>query len=75
MTSSIYTLIHALEKRWGVSFPKGGTHALVRGLVQLFEDIGGEIRLSAPVAEILTEGTRATGIRTENPHAGSHHHS
>lgn len=64
-TSSIYTLIHSLEKRWGVSFPKGGTHALVRGLVQLFEDIGGEIRLSAPVAEILTRGDRVTGVRTE----------
>ncbi|MGE0621447.1 MAG: phytoene desaturase [Pseudomonadales bacterium] len=64
-TSSIYTLIHSLEKRWGVSFPKGGTHALVRGLVKLFEDIGGEIRLSSPVAEILTEGDRVTGVRTE----------
>ncbi len=64
-TSSIYLLIHALEKRWGVSFPRGGTHALVRGLVRLFEDLGGEIRLSAPVAEILTEGDRVTGLVTE----------
>lgn len=64
-TSSIYTLIHSLEKRWGVSFPKGGTHALVRALVGLFEELGGEIRLSTPVAEILTQGGRATGIRTE----------
>ena len=24
-TSSIYTLIHALERTWGVSFPRGGT--------------------------------------------------
>jgi phytoene desaturase len=65
-TSSIYTLIHSLEKRWGVWFPKGGTHALVAALVQLFEDIGGEIRLSTPVAEILTKGKRACGIRTED---------
>jgi len=63
-TSSIYTLIHSLEKRWGVSFPRGGTHALVRALVKLFEDIGGEIRLSSPIAEILTEGDRVTGVRT-----------
>jgi phytoene desaturase len=63
-TSSIYALIHSLERRWGVSFPKGGTHALVRGLVRLFEDIGGTIRLSAPVEEILTEGEKVTGIRT-----------
>ncbi len=34
--SSIYTLIHFLERKWGVHFPKGGTHALVRAMVKLF---------------------------------------
>ena len=48
-TSSIYTLIHFLEREWGVYFPKGGTHALVRTLVKLFEELGGELRLSTPV--------------------------
>jgi phytoene desaturase len=69
-TSSIYALIHSLERRWGVSFPKGGTHALVRGLVRLFEDIGGKIELSSPVAEITTSGDRVTGIRTEGGFEG-----
>lgn len=69
-TSSIYALIHSLEKRWGVWFPKGGTHALIRGLVRLFEDIGGELRLSTPVEEILTTGTRVTGIRTQDGWSG-----
>jgi phytoene desaturase len=64
--SSIYTLIHSLEKRWGVWFPKGGTHALVRGLVKLFEDLGGQLRLSEPVEEIQTEGNRVSGIRTRS---------
>ncbi|MEM8765829.1 MAG: phytoene desaturase [Pseudomonadota bacterium] len=71
MTSSVYTLIHSLEKRWGVSFPKGGTGALVQGLVKLFEDIGGEIRLSAPVEQILTEGDRVSGIRTKDGWQGN----
>ncbi|MEK0411430.1 FAD-dependent oxidoreductase, partial [Limosilactobacillus reuteri] len=44
-TSSIYTLIHALERRWGVWFPRGGTGALVDGLVRLFHDLGGRIEL------------------------------
>ena len=51
-TSSIYTLIHFLEREWGVYFPKGGTHALVRTLVKLFEELGGELRLSTPVESI-----------------------
>jgi len=64
--SSIYALIHALERKWGVWFPKGGTGALVAGMVKLFTDIGGEIRLSAPVDEILTTGMRAKGVRLED---------
>ena len=51
-TSSIYTLIHFLEREWGVYFPKGGTHALVRTLVKLFEELGGELRLSTPVESV-----------------------
>jgi len=56
-TSAIYTLIHWIERKWGVSFPRGGTGALVQGLVRLFEDLGGEIRLSSPVRQIELETT------------------
>jgi len=55
-TSSIYTLIHYLERKWGVSYPRGGTGSLVRALVQVFEDIGGEIRLNAPVDNVSVSG-------------------
>jgi phytoene desaturase len=65
-TSSIYTLIHALEREWGVWFPRGGTGALVRGLVRLFEDIGGRIELNAPVAQIETGAGRVSGVRLED---------
>lgn len=51
-TSAIYTLIHYLERKWGVFFPRGGTGALVAALVALFEQLGGEIRLSSPVHRI-----------------------
>lgn len=61
-TSAIYALIHALERKWGVWFPRGGTHALVRGLVRLFEDLGGTVRLACPVTAIETEGDRVTAV-------------
>ncbi|HLT31961.1 MAG TPA: phytoene desaturase [Myxococcaceae bacterium] len=51
-TSAIYALIHHLEKKWGVFFPRGGTGALVRALASYFETLGGELRLSAPVERI-----------------------
>ena len=47
-TSAIYTLIHWIERQWGVFFPRGGTGALVEALVALFERLGGEIRLATP---------------------------
>ena len=57
-TTSIYTLIHCLERKWGVFFPKGGTGALVRALVKLFLELGGEIRFESEVTEIMTVATR-----------------
>jgi phytoene desaturase len=51
-TSSIYTLIHHLERKWGVFFPRGGTGALVRALVRLYRELGGELRLNRPVCRI-----------------------
>ena len=54
-TSSIYTLIHWIEREWGVFFPEGGTGALVQSLVTLFVELGGEIRLNSPVRKIRVE--------------------
>ena len=51
-TSAIYALIHHLEKKWGVYFPRGGTGALVRALASYFVQLGGELRLSSPVRHI-----------------------
>jgi phytoene desaturase len=51
-TSSIYTLIHYLERQGGVHYPRGGVGALVAALVGLFERLGGEVRLSTPVRGI-----------------------
>lgn len=61
-TSSIYTLIHYLERQGGVFFPRGGTGALVKALVDLFQEIGGTLHLSAPVEEIRTKGNQVTGL-------------
>jgi phytoene desaturase len=66
--SAMYALIHALEQAWGVWFAKGGTGALVRGLVRCFEDIGGTIRYDSEVAEITlsSDDQRVTGVRLKS---------
>jgi len=65
-TTSIYTLIHCLERKWGVFFPKGGTGRLVQALVKLFLDLGGEIRYNAEVDRIVTRDGAVAGLRCQS---------
>ncbi len=66
--TSIYALIHHLEQKWGVWFAMGGMGAVVRALVQLFEELGGTVRLATPAREILVDPAtkRATGVRLDD---------
>jgi phytoene desaturase len=63
-TTSIYTLIHCLERKWGVFFPKGGTGQLVWALVKLFRELGGEIRFEAEIERIVTRDGAVAGLQT-----------
>jgi phytoene desaturase len=65
-SSSIYAMIHFLERKWGVHFAMGGTGALVQALVKLFTEMGGQIRLNARVAELLVENGTARGVRLDS---------
>jgi phytoene desaturase len=65
-TSSIYLLIHWLERQWGVFFPKGGTGALVKALVTLLDELDVEVRTGAPVAEIEVERGRVAAVRLQS---------
>jgi len=66
-SSAIYSLIHALEHKWGVWFAKGGTSALVAGLVKLYEDLGGTLHLNCAVQSIETnDNNEVVSIHNEN---------
>ena len=69
-TTSIYTMIHYLEREWGVHFAMGGTGAILDALVQLIEELGGQLHLDSEVKEILVEHGRAVGVRLAD---GSEH--
>jgi phytoene desaturase len=64
--TSIYAMIHELEQKFGVWFAMGGTGALVRGLSNLFTDIGGRILLETAVSEITVKNGKADGVRLKN---------
>ena len=67
-SSSIYALIHVLEKKWGVWFAMGGTGALVDALVRLFQELGGELRLDteASAIDIDPASGRARGVTVDS---------
>lgn len=65
-TTSIYGLIHYLERRWGIHFPMGGTGALVQGLSRLMERVGVEIRLGSTVTAVTSRNGRATGVTLDD---------
>ena len=62
-SSSIYAMIHYLEREWGIHFAMGGTGAIVAGMARLIEELGGKFHLNTEVQEILVNGRSATSIR------------
>ncbi len=64
-TTSIYLLIHWLERKWGVWFPKGGTGALITALVNLLAELDVPVRLNSPVDRIEVDNGRAVAVHLE----------
>ncbi len=60
--TGVYSLINALERRFGVYSAIGGTGALVRGLVKLLDVRGVALRCNAEVRQVVIENGRASGV-------------
>ena len=65
-TTSIYGLIHYLERAHGVFFAMGGTGAITRALGNLMERRGVAVQLGSTVRRIRIEAGAATGVELEN---------
>jgi len=65
-TTSIYAMIHYLEREWGVHYAMGGTGAIVNALEKLILEQGGTIQTEAEVEEILVDNGSAKGVRLKN---------
>lgn len=61
-TTSIYLLIHWLERKWGVHFARGGMGAIVRALVELLASMGVPVHTGEAMEEVVVEHGRVTGI-------------
>jgi phytoene desaturase len=65
-TTSIYALIHHLEREWGIHYAIGGTGSIVNGLAKLLDELGGKIHCNSEVKEISIKNGKAAGIVLEN---------
>ena len=61
-TTSIYGLIHYLERAYGVHFAMGGTAAITRALGDLMLRRGVDIQLNTTVASLIIEHGVAKGV-------------
>jgi len=62
-TTSIYTLILYLEKKWGIHYSMGGTGSVVNALEKLMKEENIKIIKGAEVTEILTENRNVKAIK------------
>ena len=67
-TTSIYSLIHFLERKWGVWFVKGGMGAMVQALVKLGERHGIEYRWNQTVVRLSVDPLlqKVNGVMLQN---------
>ena len=65
-TTSIYTLILFLEKKWGIHYSMGGTGSIVNALEKLMKEENIKVIKNAEVTEILTKNDMVKSIEINN---------
>ena len=65
-TTSIYALIHYLERKWGVFFCMGGTGKIVSELKKIMIENGVKIKINTEVKEFVLENNKISKIITNN---------
>jgi phytoene desaturase len=67
---SLFSILSFLEYEFGVWHPIGGCSAVSEAMARIAREMGVEISLGEDVREVLFEGRRASGVRTDS---GVHH--
>ena len=65
-TTSIYNLIHYLERKWGVHYAMGGTGAIIRAFEKLMNEEKIKINKNTDIKEIIFENNKAIGVKANN---------
>ena len=60
---ALFSILSYTEYKYGVYHVQGGLNRISHGMAEVFEELGGELRLQSPVKEITHRGRRAEGVR------------
>lgn len=63
---NIYTLIPVVSQIYGLWHLKGGMYSFIKALAKLIHELGGTIKTSIPVEEIIFSNNKAIGVKTLN---------
>lgn len=62
---SLFSILSFLEYEYGIFHPRGGCGAITAAMARIAQQLGVKISLGEAVEEVLFEGRRATGVRTQ----------
>ena len=65
-TTSIYTLILFLEKKWGIHYSMGGTVSIVNALEKLMYEENIKVLKNSEVTEVVSEEKKIKGVKINN---------
>lgn len=61
-----YVAFLAYSEHEGIFYPRGGMVGIPQGILNAFEEDGGEIRLNSRVTKVLRDGKRVAGVELED---------
>jgi phytoene desaturase len=70
---SLFTILSFIEYEYGIWHPVGGCNALCDAMARACEEMGVDIRTSAPVERITFEARRASGVVVRGEHEAHEH--
>lgn len=65
-TPAMYNIMNAIDFNMGVYYPKGGIYEIIKALVAINKKQGTQFIVEQPVAKIIIENKKATGVLLEN---------
>jgi phytoene desaturase len=63
---ALFSILSYTEYRYGVYHVQGGLNRISHGMAEVFQELGGELRLESPVEKIIHKGRRAEGVYLRN---------